>query len=416
MKKLICPLLSSALYILAFPKFSIAGFAWVALVPLMWQVQGETTPTQAFGYGLLSGTFAYAGLLYWLIPTFQAAGQGLALSVPALLLLSAYLGLYWGLWTWMIHRFPSRRLLPFFAAAAWVALEYARTYFLSGFPWALFADSQVTFLPLIQMATVTGAYGVSFILVFVNVIWFDVWERRWTVPCVTGTVLMLGMSLGVQTLKHGDIDGKAIPVALLQGNIDQYKKWSAEYVEEIKTTFERLAHEANAASPRLVIWPETSMPGYLLQEPSLQNWLVSVIQKGNAEHLIGTPLSDGQHAWNSAILIGPQNQMLGMYMKRHLVPFGEAVPFQSVLGRWIPVLNALGGFTPGGRMAPLQSSVAKLGVSICYEAILPNFVRKVAANHINAIVNITNDSCFFYSAIFKIIISSYCLGIIFNYK
>ena len=123
----------------------------------------------------------------------------------------------------------------------------------------------------------------------------------------------------------------------------------------------------------LVIWPETSVPGYLLQDPPLRLWLTGVILKSGASHLVGAPYLDRDNAYNAAFSISPLGFIQGVYSKHHLVPFGETVPLQSVLGRCISVLNALGGFTAGRRLTRPSSggTGVPVGVNICYEAIFP---------------------------------------------
>jgi hypothetical protein len=135
--------LSAVLYILAFPNFNLSWGAWFALVPLILSLSRSPTPSRAFFTGWLAGTLAYAGILFWIIATFRAAHLTNALAGVCLFLLSAYLGLYWGIWAWLLHKKQS----IFFGAAAWVALEYVRTYMISGFPWVLLAESQVKNLP-----------------------------------------------------------------------------------------------------------------------------------------------------------------------------------------------------------------------------------------------------------------------------
>jgi len=186
-------ILSSLLYILAFPNFNLSYLAWVALVPLT-LAASRNPPARAFQMGWLAGTLAYTGILYWIVGTFQAAHLSIWLTCICLLLLSAYLGVYWGAWAAFIAAItlpfekgtsggilttanlpPSpfakggKILWPILCAAAWIALEFLRAYLFSGFPWTLLGDSQWQHQALIQIASITGVYGVSFLIVLVNV-------------------------------------------------------------------------------------------------------------------------------------------------------------------------------------------------------------------------------------------------------
>jgi apolipoprotein N-acyltransferase len=404
-------LLSSLLFILAFPSFDRAGAAWVSLFPLIVSAW-LSNRARAFWLGFSAGLVAYSGILYWLIPTFLAAHQSIILALFCIFGLSAYLALYWGTWTWIISWLPKKPLLLVITgSAAWVALEFIRTYLFSGFPWALLGDSQVHHLFTIQIASITGVYGVSFLVVLVNLTLaallfqqtpsYSSPSKAWSIipsSLVAGCILY-----GWYQFHPSEAPPPAPPsirVALLQGSIDQYKKWDRAYVQEIQQTYEALSRQAAAEHADLIVWPETSVPGYLLQDPPLHEWLNSVIQSSTTQalNLIGAPAMHGPYAYNSAFLINTQGQVLGEYAKQHLVPFGETVPFGRFLGRWIRVLNDLGGFAAGTQDPILQASSYKIGINICYEAIFPSLVRRSVLEGADLIANITNDGWYMQTA------------------
>jgi len=344
------------------------------------------------------GTTVYVAVLYWIVPTFLAAEQSLFLAIPALVALSAYMGLYWGGWSWLLNRFaqqkPHALLLALFGAAAWVTLEWVRSWLFTGFPWAMLSDTQVYFPMIIQIASLTGAYGVSFLIVLGNfsiVLLFmkqDALTPRLLWSTLVGCALWGQLQLiGTSGLPSASM----LTVSVLQGNVDQYKKWNDTFVEDIKTSYANLVRLAAETRAQVIVWPETSVPGFLLEDPTLRSWLTRTIANTQATHIVGTPTASGENIFNSAIAVLPTGQVTEQYDKQHLVPFGEAVPFQSYLGRWIPVLNALGGFTPGTASPILHAAGVPLGVSICYEAIFPNLVRQSVAQGAAVLVNITND-------------------------
>ncbi len=219
---------------------------------------------------------------------------------------------------------------------------------------------------------------------------------------MTVGILLICYSYGFWHLHHtiAESPNRAVSVALLQGDIDQYKKWNKAFVEEIKKTFEGLVDEAGKAKPDLMIWPETSVPGYLLQDPSLHDWLQKLVRRSQTYHLIGTPIMNGRDAYNSSFSIDPKGNFISEYDKIHLVPFGEVVPFASFLGRFkfISILNELGGFTAGKRSPVLNAGAIPMGVNICYEAIFPNLVRQSVREGAQVIVNLTNDGWYMKSA------------------
>ena len=192
--------------------------------------------------------------------------------------------------------------------------------------------------------------------------------------------------------------GPRIKVALLQGSIDQYKKWDRTYVEEIQKTYEKLATKAAQSKPDMIIWPETSVPGYVLQDPPLRQWLLRLVRNSHTSHLVGAPTLNNEMAYNSAFSIDPECSIVGEYAKKHLVPFGEIVPWSNFLGRFIKVLNDLGGFTAGNRSPVLRVGGIPVGVNICYEAIFPDLVRQSVKQGAQVIVNLTNDGWYMKTA------------------
>ena len=397
MKTVFC-LLSSFLYLLAFPNFNQAWIAWIALVPLS-LVARRSSSRHAFLWGWLSGTVAYGGILYWILVTFQAAHLSIFLGALCLLLLAGYLGFYWGVWAWFLSRAHSGAPLQFslMGAAAWVALEYLRTYLFSGFPWTLLADSQVNVLPLIQIASITGVYGVSFLIVWFNL---AVAAFRPKPLFLSMMAVVLTCLFGYSRLKsHAEESGtQAIRVALLQGSIDQYKKWDKSYIDEIEKTYESLVTQASRSKPDMIIWPETSVPGYLLQEAPLREWLLNMVRKSGVNHLVGVPVIHNEMAYNSAFSISHEGILEGEYAKHHLVPFGEVVPWSRFLGRFVRVLNDLGGFAAGTESPVLRVAGVPVGVNICYEAIFPNLVRQSVRQGSQVIANLTNDGWYMKTA------------------
>ncbi len=165
-------LLSGFLLVLSFPKFDLEALAWVALVPLLLALRGKRAK-EAFLLSFLTGSVFFAGLLYW-IATVSIYNK---FVIFGLLLLIFYLALYFGLFGFLYSRRKSRATFSFrlsafdylYLPSLWVSLELIRAYLFSGFPWGLLGYSQYLNLPLIQISSFTGVYGISFLIVLVNV-------------------------------------------------------------------------------------------------------------------------------------------------------------------------------------------------------------------------------------------------------
>jgi apolipoprotein N-acyltransferase len=296
-----------------------------------------------------------------------------------------------------------RKISPWLAvvssAASWITLEYVRSFFLTGFPWALLGYSQWRYPPLCQIAEWTGVYGVSAILFLSNLMLWQ-WLKNKKMPwsALVPLMILLGVNFGIYVGRLPLAqENPTLKVAILQGNIDQYKKWNAAFVQEILMSYAGLTKQLNS-SVDLVVWPESAVPGWVPNEAWLMEWLQQRIVPTQAYHLVGAASYSNGKNYNSAFLFNPNGTLHSRYDKIHLVPLGEFVPFQSLLGRWISVLNALGGFHKGENRRALWMDKTKFGVNICYESIFPHLVRLQTKEGASFLVNVTNDGWYLNTA------------------
>ena len=386
---------SAVLLVCAFPLFSQPWCAWVALVPLLLLVR-RTTARGAFWWSAVAGFVFFLGSMSWLIHV----------TLGGWILLCLYLALYVGAFGLLAHRMPASPWVPLgVLPAAWVALEYLRSHLLSGFGWNLLAYSQTPWTPVIQLADLTGPWGVSCLLVLVNVALAHALARARGARR-TGLVAALAVlaALGYGSWRLRSLpDGPAVTAAVLQGNIPQAQKWDEAYTERILAQYERLTREASAGQPQLIIWPETSVPGYLGLEEALTQRVIALAREGGVPLLVGAPMGRLRGtAWeltNSAVLVDAGGALEQRYEKLHLVPFGEMVPFEQALGWVRRVLPPIGEFSPGRdatvfRLEPLPPFSAL----ICFEDVFPDLARRFVRQGARWLVVITNDAWFGPSA------------------
>lgn len=404
--------LTGVLLTLAFPKIDAGWIAWAALIPLLLAVEGAR-PADAFRLGWIAGVIHYLGLLYWLVHTMQTYGRlPVYLSIPLLFLLAAYLALYTGIFTTVLS--VMGRPGVFWAVGgpmAWVFLEYVRGHLFSGFPWELLGHSQYRVLPLIQISDLVGGYGVSFLIVAVNMALFLlVLDRRggkerisrrrvWIICGITAAMLIAVITYG--TLRMALIDQRAaeakpLTVTVVQGNIDQVLKWNPAFQADTTEKYIRMTLSAQPKQPDLVVWPETAVPFYLFHDRPLTRTVIDAVKRMDAHFIIGSPAFERNNGeiryYNSAYLIDPEGRPLGRFDKVHLVPFGEYVPMQ----RWLPfvqkIVAQIGDFSTGRAGETLSFNGLKTGVLICYEVIFPYLSRAAANNGAGLLVNLTNDA------------------------
>ena len=416
---LLAPALTGVLLALAFPSYHLDWLAWIALVPLLLGIR-EKRPWQAFLVCWLCGVIFFIGITPWWIREFRFVSK-LASGLGYL-----YLGLYVALFGFLLSLIRRSIGLPLIIAApVWVALEYLRSHlpFLA-FPWALLGHTQYLNLPIAQMASFTGAYGVSFLIVMANGAIADIIvhvvsptapapfpQRRgrfaWS-PFPEGLfVLVLIAAIwggGSLALRH-DVSARPLSVAVVQGNIPQKIKWDRQYREEIISHYERLTAEAAKSKPRLIVWPEASTPGFVLNDLSLLRRLASMMSGTNAYLLVGSAeypkfskpsqkarLSRG----NTAMFFSPEGRILGQYLKIRLVPFGEYIPYERIIP-WpdFIVQKRKRSFDIAGSEATLfRTDGDTFGTLICWEVLFPEMSRVIVRKGADFIVNITNEAWF----------------------
>jgi apolipoprotein N-acyltransferase len=385
------------------------------LVPLLLALRDISTK-DAFRLGWLTGLTHATGLIYWLVHTMSTYGNlPLYLSVGILLVFSTYLGLYTALFcalTTHMARTPPRALV--IAPLLWAALEYLRSFVLTGFTWGYLGHSQYRWLTLIQSADLWGVYGISAIIVLFNMAFFLLllsrsgksWQgtpvsRTLAWRCLAVSVLCLAATLSYGTVRRGQIERLAaeapkLKVGLAQGNIPQTEKWDPAFQISSTKTYVKLSRELGSEKPDLIVWPETATPFYLFHNQALTRMVQRGIRSTGCTYVIGSPAvqkKDGHLAYfNSAYLLNPAGDPVGRYDKAHLVPFGEYVP----LRKWLPFLGKMvaqvGDFRAGPPGGVLEYGDHRIGPLICYDGIFPNLARAAVNNGADLLVNLTNDA------------------------
>jgi len=396
-KRLLASILSGLLYGLSQPGPNLWPLAWVCLIPLLYALEGRDSKERLL-LGLASGCVAYLTCCYWIIVAVNKYG-GISLvgSVAILLLLCLYLGSYWALFSALSFAFKEKGIQRvLFSSCLWTVLEYLRGHLLTGFPWALLAHSQWEFVPLLQVSEIIGAYGLSFVLAFVNLALYQCLKepRQWAVPLTAFIVVIIVVLYGHLRLKTLSVCPE-LKVGIVQGNVEQGVKWEGEMKKKILELHRKLSLCLLPERPDLLIWPETAFPGYWPLDPlssvpeevakETQNWL-----------LFGALRQEGHRTFNSAFLLSPEGRLVGLYDKVHLVPFGEYLPLRATLERLFGQLREAvpGDISPGESIKVLPFPHGRFSVLICFEIIFPELAREAVRKGAEFLVTITNDAWF----------------------
>ena len=401
-------ILSGALYALSFPKAGFWPLAWIAFIPLFLACRHKS-PGRAFRLGFVAGLAGFGGVLYWINIVVTKYGHlPWWVSLFVFLLLVAYLALYPAAAMCVTRWAELRGVTPLLVfPLAWTSLEYLRSFAFSGFPWGTLGYSLYTVLPLIQIADITGVYGLSFLITCANVVLFLTMRRvvrgepyRWPVKSGTLLVIMVGATLGYGIHRlHQPPDGATLKVAMIQGNIPQDVKWDPAFQEATIRIYERLTRQAAASGPLdLIIWPESAAPFFVQDEPRLAARIGALAREARAGMIVGSPAferhGDRMRYLNSAFFFTPSGEVGPRSDKLHLVPFGEYVPMAKLLPFVNKMVVGIGDFMPGTKYVTFPTGKGDAGVLVCFEGIFPELARGYIREGSRFLVNITNDAWF----------------------
>lgn len=386
--------------------------AWAALTPLLVTLARQPVPRtpRAFRLGLLAGAAAFGGTVYWTPSVMQTyGGVNLPLAVALGGLLVAYLALFPALFAVLQARACAafgRRAL-WLAPALWVATELLRRYAFSGFPWVLLGYSQADVVPIVQLASVAGVYGLSALVASVSAAlasgFLTEGRRRLLAPAVAVACVAAVAAWGSWRVRQGSLvsAGEPLSVALVQGNILQDQKWDPSHAGRILETYLDLTRGAAERGARLVVWPESATPFYFEYEPAGNAAIRELVRDTGISLLFGSDQYDPgpPPKWfNSAFLLDPGGAVAGVYRKMRLVPFGEYVPLRRLLFFAAPLVEAVSDFSPGEEPVVLPVGRHRMSTAICYEVVYPDLVAASTERGSQLLSTITNDAWYGHSS------------------
>jgi apolipoprotein N-acyltransferase len=408
-------LLSAFLLVVAFPPFHEPEAAYACLVPgIFWAYLRPRLRTYAWTL-FAAQAVGWTINLSWLHPVTWA---GLFILGP---LVGAWTGTWYLAAWWTMPRMvgrptPVRLVAMLGLAGVWVLIEWSRTWLFGGFPWMPLAATQWERMrSVLQVAAYTGAYGVSFVLVAVN-IGFSAYANRLLREGETGlrrrsqefllAMFLLLVCLSVHVMDSTNASKFAVPfanVAFVQPDIRATVKWDPAQAPEIIGTLRAQTLAAGELHPDLILWPESTTP-YPLKggDPSMRRFVEQLSAVTKAPMLVGADAveanaSGGDEYFNAAFVVDPQlGVQTSYYAKRRLVQFGEYIPLRPLFG-WISKFSPLGDdFTPGRDsmplVVPMDRGAAAFGVLICYEDLFPALALEEVRSGADALVVLTNDA------------------------
>jgi len=387
--------LSGILVGLAYPPLHLGFLIYIGLIPLIHILLNSSTK-QAARNAFLASITANLISLYWIGLN---SGAGFLPVFASLVGAVIYLSIFWMGLGWMIsfteNKYKKGLLIfPF----AWVSMELLRSLGSLGFPWINLALTQTEYIPLIQIADITGTYGVAYWIVLINIGFYLTITSKDKVKYLVVTVLvfLIMFSYGIIRINTFEYDdNESIKIVITQPNMNPDEKWDPDSREENFTLMHDLLDSALVKHPDLVLWPESAVPAYLRLSNHRREPIARKLKAAKISLLSGTvdriiDKERNKFYYNSSIFIDTFGNTK-MYHKKHLVPFAEYIP----LSGYFPSLKKLNfgqaNFTHGKDYTTFEIGSTKFSNVICYESSVPQLLRGFVANGAQFLTIEAND-------------------------
>ncbi|MFW5802981.1 MAG: apolipoprotein N-acyltransferase [Verrucomicrobiota bacterium] len=427
-------LLSGLLLTAAFPPLEWSWIAWIAVLPALLAAPA-TDRRGRIACGALFGLSHCLTLFGWLNEVGFFAG----------FLLGSVIAVFPAMWYVAIAKYATTDIAPaprrwqswlrelarvLLPAALWVTLEWIRSWLFTGLPWGFAGISQWRQPLLLPLATVTGVYGISFLILLTNLslarLRLAVWRRQHVVCELRGAVAAAVLLLTVvapwgaaRLYPTPVLSERTVRIAAVQGNIPQSRGRGEQMLPVALEAYDRVSRSlVRTDQPDLLLWPETAVPAALRYSETYASMVETLCRDTRTPLLMGTidyrfpsahqkdsetgnnPNTDvAPLGFNSAFLLGPSGQILEHYDKMHLVPFGEYTPFEEqlpILRDWIGMGRSL---TAGREPTLLRlPGGIRAGVNICYEDCFPGISRTFTRRGAEVLLTLTNDAWYAQSA------------------
>lgn len=421
---------------LSAPGYDLWFIAWIGLVPLFIVINKSRKLRETTLYSFLFGFFYNFSYLYWLFSLHPLDWLGFSntasffISILALFVVTIYNSLYFIIFAILVFYLKKFSVHPYdkgipnllLVTFIWLIVfnKLSACKFLLGFPWTLIEHSQYKNLFLIQIAEYFGGVSVSFLIVFFNLILANFLIWQFSVEKITGRyvskdpgqiaslvrgfsfiMVLILLSAGSGASLYGANQQKFTKrsqnVSTIQGNLPlKVTRGEKQDINFAKKIYENLISKSTA---KLVIFPEGALPTIFNKDLSTQYWLKSISKQKELDIISGTYCREvrNKNLTNCTVLHSLANNKSSYYEKSRLVAFGEFTPFSFLFPNFLKKFasNLIGdGFVEGKENKPIETSLGKVGVNICFELIFPELVRKHVLQGANFLVNVSDLSWF----------------------
>lgn len=397
-------ILSGLLISFSFQKFNLFFLAWIAFIPLIFCVL-RNNAKKALIYGFITGFTCSFINIFWMFPFLKTNVKFFINTLIMSLIVWVFLSLFFSIWSALLS-LSRKRLKPIlssvFAACTWTALELIRTCFFTAFPWNLLGYTQASFVNIIQISDITGVYGVSFLIIFVNMLVyyliFAEKEKRKIIAIVLFVTIALPVIYGfIRTNTFSPQYGKEFTVGIVQPNIPQSFKWNNAKKLRILNKLRENARFFREKEVDIALYPETTIPGSMQKDIDIQLIIKNISQYANL-NLIGGMSYEEDKIYNTIFIIDKNGDTINENRKNRLVLFGEYIPFRSLLSGFFKNINLFGNLSKQEDLKTFEYNDISFGITICSENFYPAFSGKLVKQGAKVIFNHTNDAWFMDSA------------------
>lgn len=401
------PFLTALLLYLSFPDWDLWPLAGLGLGPLVFYAV-RSAPKRVFWASWLAGVTLYVAAMPWVVEVMtRYGGLSSITAVGVMMLLHVYLGLYFGVYGWLLARTARRSTAAALLAAplVWGGLEWVRSWIVTGFPWIPLGLTQWRNPGLLQHAEWGGIFVLSMMVALAGTgcaaLALPGQRRLGAAMLVT-----VGLLQGTGEMRRGSWEQRLqnmprpLAVGVVQADVPMEERWDSALQAEIEDRHYRMTEELFAQGAQAVIWSESSfsVPGGLWTNTTYRERLGRFVRRMGGTLLLGGTSrehrGDDILIYNSAFVISGSGELIGRYDKQHLVPFGEYVPLARLLFFAEKLVREVGDFGPGTGPNTLPFEGTRVGVPICYEIVFPGISRGFVRSGAELLATITNDAWF----------------------
>ncbi|MBO7431758.1 MAG: apolipoprotein N-acyltransferase [Elusimicrobia bacterium] len=394
-KCLVFSIISGILLAFSFERYNLYPLAWIAFVPLIYCIYKNNFKLSLL-YGFVAGITYSVISTDWMFLFLFKNTKSFIDSFIVSVWMWLYLSVYICVWAGIVNLTKKLKNIYtlFFMSGLWVLLEYTRNYILSGFPINLLGYSQFKFLSIIQISDIFGVYGISFLIISINSLlfyWMYNKDKKYLIISLIIMVSIFGYGkLRINQFNNMKYDTE-LKVGVVQPNIPQKRKKSEEHRKQILKILGAGAASFGNSNLDILLYPETVLPKKMEKDFRVRR-VVKLIAKYSDITLIGGKFDQERRTFNTMFVLSNNGQIIHRYKKKHLVLFGEYIPFEGFLSELFKRIDLADSLNRSKDLEVYDTGKCVLGINICSENYYPYLSRELVLKGATLLTTHANDA------------------------